>query len=102
MNFLIQQTLIYAIPLMIVALAVNTVFISIGVPQLLRQSILFTSTLCLGWLFFAKDQLQIINDNSTQIFCVFAQFTNCFYCHDSIADQNVFVRMAVVCLLQAK
>ena len=31
--------------LMIVALGVNTVFISIGVPQLLRKSILFTSTL---------------------------------------------------------
>ena len=33
--------------LMIVALAVNTVFISIGIPQLLRKSILFTSTLCI-------------------------------------------------------
>ena len=38
--------------LMIVALAVNTVFISIGVPQLLRKSILFTSTLCIIYNIF--------------------------------------------------
>ncbi len=31
--------------LMIIALAVNTVFMSVGVPQILRKSILFTSTL---------------------------------------------------------
>ena len=38
--------------LMIAALAINTVFISLGVPQLLRKSILFTSTLCIVYNVF--------------------------------------------------
>ena len=48
--------------LMIVALAINTVFMSFGVPQLLRKSILLTSTMVLIYSFYVFSIGSILNE----------------------------------------
>ena len=52
----------YASLLIIVALAVNTVFLSLGKPQLLRYSILFTSTAILIYNVFVFSIGGIVNE----------------------------------------